>query len=68
MSKTMYLGLELIRRLSYFVDRILRGAHPADLPVEEPTSFQLSVNQTTAQRFGLTFPPEVAAQVTEWVP
>jgi putative tryptophan/tyrosine transport system substrate-binding protein len=60
-------GVELIRRLSYFVDRILRGASPADIPVEQPTSFLLAVNRTTAGRFGLTIPPDVAAQVTEWV-
>jgi putative tryptophan/tyrosine transport system substrate-binding protein len=53
--------------MSYFVDRILRGARPAELPVEQPTSFVLAVNRTTAQALGLTIPPDVAAQVTEWV-
>jgi putative ABC transport system substrate-binding protein len=58
----------LFRRAgNYHVDRILRGARPADLPVEGPTVFDLVVNQTTAQALGLAIPPELAAQVTEWV-
>jgi putative ABC transport system substrate-binding protein len=58
----------LFRRAgSYYVDRILRGAKPADMPVEQPTVFDLVVNRTTAQSLRLTIPPEVAAQVTEWV-
>jgi putative ABC transport system substrate-binding protein len=57
----------IIRRLPYFVDRILRGAQPADVPVEQPTTFELAVNQTAAQALGLTIPPDVAAQVTQWV-
>jgi putative ABC transport system substrate-binding protein len=58
----------ITRRLPYFVDRILRGAQPADVPVEQPTTFELAVNQTAARTLGLTIPPDVAAQVTEWVP
>ena len=52
---------------SYHVDRILRGANPADLPVEGPTVFNLIVNRTTARALGLAIPPEFAAEVTEWV-
>lgn len=52
---------------SYHVDRILRGAKPADLPVEGPTVFELIVNRTTARALGIAIPPEFAAQVTEWV-
>jgi putative ABC transport system substrate-binding protein len=44
-------------RSAYFVDRILRGARPADLPVEEPSTFALTVNVKTAQALGLTMPP-----------
>jgi putative ABC transport system substrate-binding protein len=58
----------LFRRAgSYHVDRILRGAKPADLPVEGPTVFDLVINRTTAAALGLTIPPDVATQVTEWV-
>jgi putative ABC transport system substrate-binding protein len=52
---------------NYDVDRILRGANPVDLPVDGPTVFDLVVNRTTAQALGLTIPPDVAAQVSEWL-
>jgi putative ABC transport system substrate-binding protein len=67
----MYYGPDisaLYRRAgNYYVDRILRGAKPADLPVEGPTVFGLIVNRTTARALGIAIPPEFAAQVTEWV-
>jgi putative ABC transport system substrate-binding protein len=53
------------RRAAYFVDRILRGAQPADLPVEQPKTFDFVVNLKTAQALGLTFPEEIRLQVTE---
>jgi putative ABC transport system substrate-binding protein len=56
------------RRAAYYVDHILGAARPADLPVEQPTTFDLVVNQTAAQSLGITIPPDVAAQVREWVP
>jgi putative ABC transport system substrate-binding protein len=56
-----------LRRAGYFVDRILKGASPADLPVEFPTVFDLAVNRSTVAAIGVTIPPEVALQVTEWV-
>jgi putative ABC transport system substrate-binding protein len=55
------------RAASYHVDRILRGAKPADLPVEGPTVFNLVVNRTTVHALGVSIPAEFAAQVTEWV-
>jgi putative ABC transport system substrate-binding protein len=55
------------RRAGYFVDRILKGAKPADLPVELPTTYDLIVNHTTAAALGVTIPDEVAQQVTTWI-
>jgi putative ABC transport system substrate-binding protein len=52
---------------NFYVDRVLRGAKPADLPVEGPAVFNLIVNRTTAKTLGLAIPPQFAAQVTEWI-
>jgi putative tryptophan/tyrosine transport system substrate-binding protein len=57
----------LYYRSAYFVDRVLRGASPADLPVEQPTVFEFLVNVHAAESLGFTIPASTAVQVTEWV-
>jgi len=56
-----------VRTRSLFRGPHFARANAADLPVEEPTVFTFAVNQTIIQALGLTIPPGVAAQVTEWV-
>ena len=52
-------------RAAYYVDRILRGAKPADLPVEQPMVLDFVVNMKTARDLGITFPNEILLQITE---
>jgi putative ABC transport system substrate-binding protein len=61
----MYYGAdfaESYRRVAYFVDRILKGAKPADLRVEQPKKFELVINLKTAKQIGLTIPPNLVAR------
>jgi len=66
----MYYGAdqaESHRRVAYFVDRILKGTKPADLPVEQPMRFEFVINLKTAKQIGLTIDPNLLARATKLI-
>jgi putative ABC transport system substrate-binding protein len=64
----MYYGAntaDSYRQVTWYIDKILKGAQPADLPVQQPMKFDFVINLGTAKQIGVTFPPDLLARATK---